>query len=168
MVRPRKPALCQLSYAGIIWYPWRESNSHPQLRKLSLYPLSYRGMACAPGRTRTCNRRSRKPVRYPLRYKGIGAIGGVEPSTVEPQSTVLPLHYDRHGKLPLGQVLRRWRESNPQPRVTRRLVSTELHYPSATSPSASLVSKGCIVRVENRGIEPLASCLQGRRSFRLS
>jgi hypothetical protein len=34
-------------------------------------------------------------VRYPLRYKGVRAIGGVEPSTVESQSTVLPLHYDR-------------------------------------------------------------------------
>ena len=28
-------------------YPWRESNSHFQLRKLALYPLSYRGL-CAP------------------------------------------------------------------------------------------------------------------------
>jgi len=80
-------------------YPWRESNSHPQLRKLSLCPLSYKGLACsasAPDRIRTCNPRSRKPVRYPLRYKGVGAIGGVEPSTVESQSTVLPLHHDRH------------------------------------------------------------------------
>ena len=39
-------------------------------------------------------------MRYPLRYKGIGAFGGVEPSTVESQSTVLPLHYERQEKLP--------------------------------------------------------------------
>ena len=68
-------------------YPWRESNSHPQLRKLALYPLSYRGLwhcASALGRTRTCNLRFRKPVRYPLCYKGFGSrytttamVGGV-------------------------------------------------------------------------------------------
>ena len=29
-------------------HPWRESNSHFQLRKLALYPLSYRGWAYAP------------------------------------------------------------------------------------------------------------------------
>jgi hypothetical protein len=45
--------LSPLNYAGAarhrevssVWYPWRESNSHPQLRKLSLFPLSYRGLA---------------------------------------------------------------------------------------------------------------------------
>jgi hypothetical protein len=60
-----------------LMYPWRESNSHPQLRKLALYPLSYRGFdVSALDRIRTCNRRSRKPVRYPSRFKGSGAIGG--------------------------------------------------------------------------------------------
>src|SRR5262245_11429871 len=60
-------------------HPWRESNSHPQLRKLALYPLSYRGLrhcAGALGRTRTCNPRFRKPVRYQLRYKGFVEIRG--------------------------------------------------------------------------------------------
>jgi hypothetical protein len=88
--RYRKPVLSPLNYAGAarhrevssVWYPWRESNSHSQLRKLSLFPLSYRGLACrasAPGRVRTCNLRFRKPVRYPLRYGGMGRSEGVEP-----------------------------------------------------------------------------------------
>ena len=56
----------------------------------------------------------------------------LNPSIAESQSTVLPLHRDRHetGSCPL----RRRRDSNPQPRMKRRLVSTELHYPSATPP----------------------------------
>ena len=52
-------------------------------------------------------------MRYPLRYKGIGASGGVEPSTVESQSTVLPLHYERQNKAAYWQPQRRRRESNP-------------------------------------------------------
>jgi hypothetical protein len=56
----------------------------------------------------------------------------LNPSIVESQSTVLPLHHDRHGT---GCCpLRRRRDSNPQPRVMRRLVSTELHCRSATPP----------------------------------
>jgi hypothetical protein len=102
-------------------------------------------------------------VRYPLRYKGIGAFGGVEPSTVESQSTVLPLHYERQNQAAYWQPQRRRRESNPQPRVTRRLVSTELHYLSATPPKIHNHPE-VAARVENRGVEPLASCLQGRRS----
>jgi hypothetical protein len=39
-----------------------------------------------------------------LRYKGIGAFGGVEPSTVESQSTVLPLHYERHERAAVGSL----------------------------------------------------------------
>jgi hypothetical protein len=57
-------------------YPWEESNSHLQLRKLALYPLSYKGVASALGRIRTCTLWFRKPVHYPLCYKGVGAIGG--------------------------------------------------------------------------------------------
>jgi hypothetical protein len=52
---------------------------------------------------------------------------------VESQTTVLPLHHDHHGK-DLICALRRRRDSNPQPRVARRLVSTELQYLSATPP----------------------------------
>jgi hypothetical protein len=102
-------------------------------------------------------------VRCPLRYKGIGAFGGVEPSTAESQSTVLPLHYERQNRTAYRQPQRRRRESNPQPRVTRRLVSTELHYRSATPPKMHNQPE-VAARVENRGFEPLASCLQGRRS----
>jgi hypothetical protein len=56
----------------------------------------------------------------------------LNPSIVESQSTVLPLHHDRHvtGCCPL----RRRRDSNPQPRVMRRLASNELQYRSATPP----------------------------------
>ena len=43
--------------------------------------------------------------------------------------------------------LRRRRDSNPQPRMKRRLVSTELHYRSATPPES-------VVRVENRESNP--------------
>lgn len=35
-------------------------------------------------------------MRYPLRYKGLGRSKGIEPSTAEPQTAVLPLHHDRH------------------------------------------------------------------------
>jgi hypothetical protein len=104
--RYRKPVLSPLNYAGarhrggvVGWYRWRESNSHPQLRKLSLFPLSYRGLACrasAPGRVRTCNLRFRKPVRYPLRYGAWGDRRDLNPSTAESQTAVLPLHHDRH------------------------------------------------------------------------
>ena len=87
----------------------------------------------ALGRTRTCNPRSRKPARYPLCYKGFRAIGReLNPPIAESQSTVLPLHHDRHGTG--SYPLRRRRDSNPQPRMKRRLVSTELHYRSATPP----------------------------------
>jgi hypothetical protein len=41
----------------------------------------------------------------------------------------------------LRQPQRRRRESNPQPRVTRRLVSTELHYLSATPPQCTTTLK---------------------------
>jgi hypothetical protein len=56
----------------------------------------------------------------------------LNPSIVESQTTVLPLHHDRHGTGCCPQ--RRRRDSNPQPRVKRRLVSTELQYRSATPP----------------------------------
>jgi len=91
-------------------YPWRESNSHPQLRKLSLCPLSYRGRRVAlaplagiepatPGPGNRCA--------IHLRYKGVGALGGVEPSTVESQTTVLSLHHERQDWLPHMSTVRR-------------------------------------------------------------
>ena len=115
------------------WNPRRESNSHPQLRKLALCPLSYEGMAAlgAPGRIRTYNRRSRKPVRYPLRYRDFGRSEGVEPidcGVTDRRVAATPRP---------PSLVRRRRDSNPQPRVTRRLVSTELQYRSATPPETS-------------------------------
>jgi hypothetical protein len=97
--RPRKPALCPLSYAGCIWNPWRESNSHPQLRKLSLYPLSYRGMACAPlagFEPATAGPGNRYAIRCATR--ALGRSDGIEPSTADSHATMLPLHHDHHAK----------------------------------------------------------------------
>ena len=97
---------------------------------------------------------------------------------------MLPLHHDRHetGSCPL----RRRRDSNPQPRMKRRLVSTELHYPSATPPEVLCEWKigestpwppackaGALptepiphdtVVVVRGGIEPPASAVSERRS----
>jgi hypothetical protein len=110
--------------------------------------------------------------------RALGRSEGVEPSTAESQTTVLPLHHDRH-----GEPLRRRRDSNPQPRATRRLVSTELHYRSATPPDmlcewrigesnpwppackAGALPIELIPQVVVReGIEPPASAISERRS----
>jgi hypothetical protein len=102
-----------LSYAGHAccdWHPWRESNSHPQLRKLALYPLSYRGVTgCA------------------------APLAGLEPATAGSGN--------RCAIRCATGTLRRRRDSNPQPRVTRRLVSNELHYRSATPPDVRVVAR---------------------------
>jgi hypothetical protein len=100
LVRPRKPALCPLSYAGCIWYPWRESNSHPQLRKLSLYPLSYRGWVPGAPPTGLEPATTGSGNRYAI-HCATGALGrsdGIEPSTAGSQATMLPLHHDHHAK----------------------------------------------------------------------
>ena len=92
-------------------------------------------------------------MRYPLRYKGIGAIGGVEPSTVESQSTVLPLHHDhRETATSLGSAC-----GGGGTRTPNRVLGGGSLAPSCITVLPRL-------RVENRGLEPLASCLQSRRS----
>lgn len=72
----------RMAFRLLRWYPRRESNSHPQLRRLALCPLSYRGhlhVAVPLAGVEPATLRSRKPVRCPLRYKGIGRSEGVEP-----------------------------------------------------------------------------------------
>ena len=112
----------------------------------------------------------------------------LNPSIAESQSTVLPLHHDRHGTSCCP--LRRRRDSTPQPRVKRRLASNELQYRSATPPDMlsewrigesnpwpPACKAGALptepiphdtVVVVRGGIEPPASAVSERRSHRLS
>jgi hypothetical protein len=72
-------------------------------------------------------------VRYPLRHRGQEGLWGdrreLNPSTVESQTTVLPLHHDR-------QALCGGGGSRTPSRVSRRLASNELQYRSATPPTS--------------------------------
>lgn len=79
--------------------PWRESNSHPQRRRLALFPLSYRGFhnAAAPlagVEPAASGFGNRCAVRCATR--AWGDRRELNPSTVESHATVLPLHHDRH------------------------------------------------------------------------
>jgi hypothetical protein len=115
---------------------------------------------CALGRTRTCNPRFRKPVLYPLGYKGFGAIGG---SRTHRLWSHRPLCC-RYTTTAMGRAatrLRRRRDSNPQPRVARRLVSNELHYLSAMPPGTL-----CEWRIEESNLWPPA-CKAGALPFEL-
>jgi hypothetical protein len=60
----------------------------------------------------------------------------LNPSIVESQSTVLPLHHDRHGAGLCAARCGGGGIRTPN-RVVRRLVSTELHYLSATPPKSA-------------------------------
>jgi hypothetical protein len=108
-------------------------------------------------------------VRCPLRYKGVGAFGGVEPSTVESQSTVLPLHYERQERAVLLGSLCGGGGSRTPNRVSRGGSLAPSCIPFCHASNYMRIQTGqpdseCDVVVENRGFEPLASCLQGRRS----
>ena len=107
--------------------------------------------------------------------RALGRSEGAEPIDCGVTVPVLPLC-----------PLRRRRDSNPQPRMKRRLVSTELHYPSATPPEVLCEWKigesnpwppackaGALptepiphdaVVVVRGGIEPPASAVSERRS----
>jgi hypothetical protein len=97
-------------------HPWRESNSHHQLRKLALCPLSYRGWWRCARPWQDSNLQSPVPETGALSFALQGRWGDrreSNPSIVESQTTVLPLHHDRHGH---------WhpvRDSNPLLRLER-------------------------------------------------
>ena len=111
-------------------HPWQDSNLQPPVPETGALSVALQGH--------------------------LGDRRELNPSIVESQSTVLPLHHDRQALCGGGGT------RTPSRVLPRRLVSTELQYRSATPPE-SITSRAVMT-----GLEPASSRSTGGCSHRLS